>query len=67
MLPEAKNAKKLLYVSNEFYGNVYVYNFDTGAELGMLSGFVGPSGQCVDRAGDVWVTDSGFGYGWVYE
>jgi|HubBroStandDraft_5_1064220.scaffolds.fasta_scaffold04630_6 hypothetical protein len=54
----AGRIKRLLYVSNEFYGNVYVYNFDTGAEVGILTGFEGPQGQCVDAAGDVWIADS---------
>lgn len=63
----AKAIKRLLYVSNEFYGDVYVYNFDSGAEVGILSGFTGPRGQCVDKTGDVWITDSGYYYGWVVE
>jgi len=56
MLPEAKGIKELLYVSDGLY-DVYVYDYKTGAAVGMLSGFSRSSGQCVDGKGDVWIAD----------
>jgi hypothetical protein len=54
MLPEAKN-KDLLYVSTG--GDVYVFTFPGGTQVGMLTGLEGPSGLCSDSAGDVWVVN----------
>lgn len=54
----AAAAKKLLYLSDGARGAVLVYNYDTGKQVGMLTGFNSPAGQCVDRKGDVWITDS---------
>jgi hypothetical protein len=56
MLPEAKGIKELLYVSDGLY-DVYVYDYKTGAEVGMLSGFNRSAGQCVDAKGDVWIAN----------
>lgn len=59
MLPEARKIKKLLYVSDfAIGGDVYVFNYDTGAPLGELSN-TGAQGQCVDAQGDVWITGLG--------
>lgn len=59
MLPEAKKIKRLLYVSDGLY-DVLVYDYKTGAEVGMLTGFGRPAGQCVDSKGNVWITNDGF-------
>jgi hypothetical protein len=59
MAPDAKNIKKLLYVSD---GNdtVYVFNYKTEALVGKLTGENGLSqGQCVDKLGDVWLIEYG--------
>jgi len=59
MLPEAKLAKKLLYVSDLSTYDVLVYNYKTGAQVGKLTGLESPSGQCVDKAGNVWIVSTG--------
>jgi hypothetical protein len=46
--------QSLLYVSSTD-GNVYVYAYPEGDRQGMLTGFTGPSGECVDSVGDVFV------------
>jgi hypothetical protein len=64
MSPDAKRKSKLLYVS-AFNGNdVYVYDYSSGTQVGTLTGFSSPNGQCVDAKGDVYIAD---GSGVVYE
>jgi hypothetical protein len=48
------SGKTLLYVSdgNE---NVYVYTYPQGQHVGTLTGFIQPSGECVNSAGDVFI------------
>ena len=46
----------LLYVSNVGNGVVYVYDYKTGVQQGGLSGLQYPYGQCVDAAGDIYIT-----------
>ena len=58
MLPEAKQAKRLLYAADGDHGIVHVYNYDTGAELGELTGLTDPYGECVDKTGDIFLTTS---------
>ena len=54
----APNAKKqvLLYVSDYGDGMVHVYSWPKGQIVGTLSGFQRATGECVDKAGDVWIT-----------
>ena len=56
MSPAARNIK-LLYVSK--YDNVDVFSYPGGKRVGTLTGFQSPSGLCVDKAGDVFVTNFG--------
>jgi hypothetical protein len=49
-------ADSLLYVSSVGNGVVDVYDYKTGEQEGGLSGLQYPYGQCVDAAGDVYVT-----------
>jgi hypothetical protein len=56
MLPEAKKINELLYVGDG--GGVYVYNYETGTQVGTLSGFNNTNGDCVDGKGDVLLTTS---------
>lgn len=57
MLPEAKN-QDLLYISDVTAQVVFIYAYRKGHKLvGMLTGFFNPEGLCVDKAGDVWVTN----------
>ncbi|MGB6714243.1 MAG: hypothetical protein WBE30_11495 [Candidatus Cybelea sp.] len=56
MLPEAKS-EDLLYISDSLAGNVYVYAYPAGKLVGTLTGFQSPEGDCVDKSGDVFVTN----------
>lgn len=56
MLPRAKS-EDLLYISDISTDTVLVYSYKTRAQLGQLTGFGEPYGQCVDASGDVWITD----------
>jgi hypothetical protein len=61
MLPDAKK-KDLLYITDSFpYGSndVFVYSYPKGKLVGKITGFNEPSGECVDKAGDVFVTNFG--------
>jgi hypothetical protein len=61
MLPAATKIKKLLYVSDVDTNDVFVFNYATGALVGQLAGFNYPQGQCVDKTGDVWITNNANG------
>jgi hypothetical protein len=56
MLPDARRRSRLLYVSDGS-GVVYVYDYKSGEPAGKLTGFQYPFGQCVDKKGDVWITN----------
>lgn len=57
-------SQKLLYVSDLFGGVVNVYTYPGLTYAGQLTGFTFPTGECTDRAGNVWITDQA---GSVYE
>lgn len=59
MAPVAASAHKLLYISDPGTNAVAVYDFGTGRQVGELTGFNNPAGQCVDKAGDVWIANAG--------
>ncbi len=50
---------KLLYVADGATGSVYVYTYPGLTFAGQLTGFGAPSGECTDRAGNVWIADEG--------
>lgn len=56
MAPGAKSAD-LLYLSDEQADDVYVYSWPGGKLMGTLTGFDGPQGECVDKAGDVFIAN----------
>jgi hypothetical protein len=58
MSPAAKQID-LLYVSDVSPSVVDVYAYRSGKRVGQLKGFSKPHGQCVDKVGDVFITDSG--------
>jgi len=65
MLPEA-NGEDLLYVSNGPASShnsawVTVYSYPRGKLVGILRGFAAPAGECVDRGGNVFITDTDTG------
>ena len=62
MTPDAKRAKKLLYVSDWGTEDVFVYDYKTGALVGTLTDLESPYGQCVDKKGDVWIVSNAGGY-----
>jgi hypothetical protein len=59
MAPDA-NKQWLLYVSDGASGTIDVYNYRAkhGKLVGQITGLSFPYGQCVDRAGDVYVVDN---------
>jgi hypothetical protein len=61
MSPLAKDTPKLLYVSGFNATYVDVYDYESGKQVGMLTGFSMPAGQCVDAKGDVYIANSGDG------
>jgi hypothetical protein len=56
--PETKN-KDLLYVSDSYSNDVYLFALPSGNLVGTLTGFKSPQSLCVDKAGDVFIPDSG--------
>ena len=57
MSADAKGKSELLYVSDGATNDVYVYDYPKGTEVGKLTGFNYPDGQCVDAQGDVYITN----------
>lgn len=57
MARDAKN-QSLLYVSSYRTDDVYVFSYPRGRLVGTLAGFNGPDGECVDSAGNVWITNT---------
>jgi hypothetical protein len=55
MAPTAKK-QVLLYISDYGDGAVHVFSWPKGKLVGTLSGFRRATGECVDKAGDVWIT-----------
>ena len=58
MAPEAQSGD-LLYVSDAKTDTVVVYSYPGGKKVGTLSGFASPRSECADRAGNVWIADTG--------
>lgn len=55
----AKSARQLLYVSDLGRWDVYVYAFPSLKEVGKLTGFDEPQGECSDASGNVWIANAG--------
>jgi hypothetical protein len=67
MAPDAKK-DDLLYISDGSTYDVYVYSYPSGKLVGTLTGFTEPTGECVDKTGDVFITTSTFyGTGTIFE
>jgi hypothetical protein len=56
MLSDAKHRDLLYAAANN--STVYVFKYPNGTLVGTLSGFDFPYGLCVDRSGDIWITNS---------
>ena len=55
--PGSSSLKKLIYVSDTNHSVVLIFDYNTGAIVGHLSGFWDPQGQCVDARGDIFIAD----------
>ncbi len=70
MLPEAKK-DTLLYISDYGSGNIYVYAHPFSPKSVTLVGTIKesgePAGECVDKAGNVWVANLASGEGRITE
>jgi DNA-binding beta-propeller fold protein YncE len=58
MDPKAKRGD-LLYVSDTETSDVYVFSYPKGTLKSTLTGFSDPAGECVDKRGDVFITNTG--------
>jgi hypothetical protein len=67
MLPEAKSASQLLYVTSYQTNDVSVLELPKGKLVGTLSGFESPSGECTDAKGNVFITDLSASQIWEYQ
>jgi hypothetical protein len=56
MRPDKKNGA-LLYVGDYSTGDVLVFDFPSGKQVGTLTGLDGPYGMCVDAKGDIYVAN----------
>lgn len=52
-------SQDLLYVSDEGTNDVYIYSWPQGKLVGTLTGISYPQGECVDKAGNIFVTSIG--------
>lgn len=57
MDPKAK-ASDLLYIADSYNSVVDVYSYPQGRQMGTLSGFNLPQGECSDGQGDVFITNT---------
>jgi hypothetical protein len=60
MAPDAKK-QDLFYISDRGANSVYAYSYPLGKLEGTLTGFDRPAGLCVDKAGDIWVSEQSSG------
>ena len=56
MAHQAKG-QNLLYASDNPRNNVYVFSYPEDKQLGTLTGFDSPVGECVDSADNVWIVN----------
>ena len=57
MAPGAKNAD-LLYISDAESNDLYAYSYPKAQLEGTVTGLSGPEGECVDKAGNVFVANT---------
>jgi len=53
------SGEELLYVSDDYNDDVYVFALPAGGLVGTLTGFKTPQSPCADEAGDVFIPDDG--------
>jgi hypothetical protein len=56
MRREAKRMT-LLYASDSASGQIFVYAYPAGKLEGVLTNVLGGTGECVDKAGNIWIPD----------
>lgn len=57
MSRDAKKAHHLLYVSDNWTGDVYVFGYPKIKLVGTLTGFYDLGGICTDKKGNVWIPE----------
>jgi hypothetical protein len=57
--PGAKAVPRLLFVSDDSSEDVYIFSLPAMALMGTLTGFSEPQGMCTDKAGNIWITNTG--------
>ncbi|HEX4012773.1 MAG TPA: hypothetical protein VHX17_02650 [Candidatus Cybelea sp.] len=57
--PDAGNAPRLLFISDDGTNDVYMFKMPSMTLKGTLTGFSEPQGMCADKAGNIWITNTG--------
>ena len=57
MAPDAKKKGALMYAGDWATNDVFVYDYPSGKQVGMLTGFDAPYGMCVDKKGDIYISN----------
>ena len=57
--PDVKRAPRLLFISDDYSGDVYIFTMPAMQLKGTLTGFTGPQGMCSDKQGNIWVVNTG--------
>jgi len=57
--PGAKAVPRLLFISDIGTDDVYIFSLPAMAVMGTLTGFSEPQGMCTDKAGNIWITNTG--------
>ncbi|MGA9945901.1 MAG: hypothetical protein WBP75_12780 [Candidatus Cybelea sp.] len=64
--PDVKRAPRVLFVSDDSSGDVYIFTMPAMQLKGTLTGFSGPQGMCSDKQGNIWVVNTGTDQGLKY-
>src|SRR5262249_32390826 len=57
--PDAARAPRLLFASDSGTNDVYIFTMPGLQLKGTLTGWNEPQGECADKSGNVWVTNTG--------
>ncbi len=64
--PDVKNARRLLFISDDSTQDVYIFTIPAMVLKGTLTGFNGPQGMCTDKHGNIWIVNTGTAQGLKY-
>jgi|HubBroStandDraft_4_1064222.scaffolds.fasta_scaffold00003_275 hypothetical protein len=64
--PDVKRAPRLLFISDDYSADVFIFTMPAMQLKGTLTGFNGPQGMCSDKQGNIWVVNSGTSQGLKY-